>query len=36
MLIENQYLMKLNLGIDAKPQMVNINAQLETCKVLEV
>jgi hypothetical protein len=24
--------MKLNLGTDAKPQLVNINAQLETCK----
>ncbi len=28
--------MELNLGIDAKPHMVKINAQLETCKVLEV
>ncbi len=28
--------MKLNLGINAKPQMVKINTQLETCKVLEV
>ncbi len=28
MLIEDQQLMKLNLGIDAKPQMVKINAQL--------
>jgi hypothetical protein len=28
--------MKLNLGIDAEPQMVKINAQLETCKVLEM
>jgi len=27
--------MKLNLGIDAKPHMVKINAQL-TCKVLEL
>jgi hypothetical protein len=24
------------LGIDVKPQMVKINAQLETCKLLEV
>ncbi len=36
MLIENQQLMKLNLGIDVKPQLVKINAQLETGKVLEV
>ncbi len=36
MLIENQQLMKLNMGIDAKPQMVKINAQLETSKVLEL
>jgi hypothetical protein len=28
--------MKFNLGIDAKAWMVNINAQLKTCKVLEV
>jgi hypothetical protein len=28
--------MKLNLGIDAEPQMVKINAQLEINKVLEV
>jgi hypothetical protein len=28
--------MKLNLRIDAKPQMVKINAQLKTGKVLEV
>jgi hypothetical protein len=28
--------MKFNLGIDAKPQMVKINAQLETCQMLEV
>jgi hypothetical protein len=28
--------MKFNLGINAKPQMVKINAQLETDKVLEV
>jgi hypothetical protein len=28
--------MKLNLGIDAKPQLVNINAQLKIGKVLEV
>ncbi len=36
MLIEDQQLMKLNLGTNAKPQLVKINAQLETCKVLEV
>jgi hypothetical protein len=36
MLIEYQQLMKLNLGINAKPQLVKINAQLETCKMLEV
>ncbi len=28
--------MKLNLGINAEPQMVKINAQLKTCKVLKV
>jgi len=28
--------MKFNLGTNAKPQLVNINAQLKTCKVLEV
>ncbi len=28
--------MKLILGIDAKPQLVNINAQLKIGKVLEV
>jgi hypothetical protein len=28
--------MKLNLGIDAKPQMVKINSQLEIGKMLEV
>ncbi len=28
--------MKLNLGIDVKPQMVKINARLETGKVLEL
>jgi hypothetical protein len=28
--------MKLNLGTDAEPQMMKINAQLETCKVLEM
>jgi hypothetical protein len=28
--------MKLNLGIDAEPQMVKINVELETGKVLEV
>jgi hypothetical protein len=36
MLINNQKLMKFSLGTDAKPQMVKINAQVETCKVLEV
>ncbi len=35
-LIENQQLMKLNMGTNVKPQMVKINAQLETSKVLEV
>jgi hypothetical protein len=33
---KDQQLLKLNLGIDAKPQMVKINAQLEIGKVLEV
>jgi len=28
--------MKFNLGIDVKPQLVKINAQLETSKMLEV
>jgi hypothetical protein len=28
--------MKFNLGINTKPQMVKINAQLETSKVLEL
>jgi len=28
--------MKLNLGIDANPQMVKINARLETNKMMEV
>jgi hypothetical protein len=36
MLIEDQQLMKPNLGIDVEPQMVKINAQLETGKVLEL
>ncbi len=36
MLIENQQLMKLNLGINVEPQMVKTNAQLETGKVLEL
>jgi hypothetical protein len=36
MLVEDQQLIKLNLGIDAKPQMVKINAHLEKGKVLEV
>ncbi len=35
-LIEDQQLMNLNFGTNAKPQMVKINAQLETGKVLEV
>ncbi len=35
-LTEDQQLMKLNLGIDAKPHMVKINAQLEISKVLEM
>jgi hypothetical protein len=35
-LTKDQQLMKLNLGTDAKPQMVKINAQLEIGKVLEV
>jgi hypothetical protein len=28
--------MKFNLGTNAEPQMVKINALLETCKVLEM
>jgi hypothetical protein len=28
--------MMFNLGTDVEPQMMKINAQLETCKVLEV
>ncbi len=36
MLTKDQQLMKLNMGIDAEPQMVKINAQLETNKVLEL
>jgi hypothetical protein len=36
MLIEDQQLMKFNLGTDAKPQLVKINAQLEINKVLEL
>ncbi len=36
MLIKDQQLMKFNLGNDVKPHMVNINAQLEIGKVLEV
>ncbi len=35
-LTEDQQLMKFNFGIDAKPQLVNINAQLETGKMFEV
>ncbi len=33
---EDHQLMKFNLEINAKPQMVKINAQLQTCKVLEL
>ncbi len=36
MLTKDQQLMKLNLGTNAEPHMVKINAQLETCKVLEL
>jgi hypothetical protein len=36
MLTKDQQLMKLNLGTNAEPQMVKINAQLEIGKVLEV
>jgi hypothetical protein len=36
MLIKDQQLIKFNLGTDAKPLMVKINAQLEIGKVLEV
>jgi ABC-type uncharacterized transport system YnjBCD substrate-binding protein len=36
MLTEDQQLMKLDLKTNAEPQMVKINAQLETCKVLEL
>jgi hypothetical protein len=36
MLIKYQQLMKLNLGTHVEPQLVKINAQLETSKVLEV
>jgi hypothetical protein len=35
-LIEYQQLMKFNLGINAKPHTMKINAHLETSKVLEV
>ncbi len=35
-LTKNQQLMKFNLGTNAEPQMVKINALLETCKVLEM
>ncbi len=35
-LTEYQQLMKLNLGIDTKPQMVKINAQLQIGKVLAI
>jgi hypothetical protein len=33
---KDQQLMKLNMGTNAEPWMLKINAQLETCKVLEV
>jgi hypothetical protein len=36
MLTKDQQLMKVNLETNAKPQPVKINAQLKTCKVLEV
>jgi len=36
MFTEDEQLMKFNLGINGKPHMVKINAQLETSKVLEV
>ncbi len=36
MLIEDQQLMKFNLGTNVEPQMVKINARLETSKVLEL
>jgi hypothetical protein len=35
-LTKDQQLMKFNLGTNEEPHMVKINAQLETCKVLEV
>jgi len=35
-LTENQQLMKLNMQINVKPQMVKINAQLEISQVMEV
>jgi hypothetical protein len=28
--------MKFNMGIDVEPQMVKMNAQLETCTMLKV
>ncbi len=34
-LIENQQLLKLNLGINVEPQMVKINAHLVISKVLD-
>jgi len=36
MLIKEQQLMKFTLGIDAKPQMVKINARLEISKMLKM
>jgi hypothetical protein len=35
-LIEDQQLMKFNMGTNVEPRMVKINAQLEIDKVLEV
>ncbi len=35
-LTEDQQLMKFNLGIDAEPQLVKINVELEMGKVLEM
>jgi len=36
MLIKDQSSMKFNLGTDVEPQMMKVNAQLETSKVLEM
>jgi hypothetical protein len=35
-LTKDQQLMKFNMGTNAEPRMVKINAQLETNKVLEL